>query len=118
MESWVGPGNKAMDRHYKEKLLGCRFGPGPLLPSVYLHRHDVIYVMKSPTLFLSVFAYYRSLTKKHLWPEHLTSLPKRVVGTLSSVSAFDRERAPMYAYGITLEILDEQWSHLPWKLKS
>ena len=53
-----------------------------------------------------------SLAKKHLWPEHLTSLPKMGVGTLSSVSAFDRERAPMYAYGITLEILDEQWSHL------
>ena len=28
---------------------------------------------------------YCSLAKEHLWAEHLTSLPKRVVGALSSV---------------------------------
>ena len=38
---------------------------------------------------------YRSLPKEHPWAEHLTSLPKRGVGTLSTISAFDHERAPM-----------------------
>ena len=35
---------------------------------------------------------YHSLTKKGPWAEHLTSLPKRDV--LSTVSAFNHERAP------------------------
>ena len=39
---------------------------------------------------------YRSLPKKIPWvEEHLTSLPKRGVGILSTVSAFNYERAPM-----------------------
>ena len=37
---------------------------------------------------------YRSLPKKSPWVEHLTSLPKRGVSTLSTVSAFNYERAP------------------------
>ena len=38
---------------------------------------------------------YRSLAKKGPWAEHLTSLPKSGVGTLSGVSALNHERAPM-----------------------
>ena len=38
---------------------------------------------------------YRSLAKKGPWADHLTSLPKRGVGALSGVSAFNHERAPM-----------------------
>ena len=37
---------------------------------------------------------YRSLAKKGPWVEHLTSLPKRGVGALSTVSAFNHEIAP------------------------
>ena len=37
---------------------------------------------------------YHSLVKKGPWAEHLTSLPKRGVGTLSTVSAFNHERVP------------------------
>ena len=37
---------------------------------------------------------YRSLTKKGPWAEHLTSLPKRGVGDLSTVSTFNHKRAP------------------------
>ena len=37
---------------------------------------------------------YRSLPKERPWAEHLTSLPKRGVGALSTVSAFNHERAP------------------------
>ena len=37
---------------------------------------------------------YRSLPKKGPWAEHLTSLPKRGVGALSTVSAFNHERVP------------------------
>ena len=37
---------------------------------------------------------YRSLAKKGPWTEHLTSLPKRGVGVLLTVSAFNHERAP------------------------
>ena len=33
--------------------------------------------------------------KELSWAEHLTSLPKRGVGALLSVSAFNHERAPM-----------------------
>ena len=35
---------------------------------------------------------YRSLAKKGPWAEHLTSLPKRGVGALLTVSAFNHER--------------------------
>ena len=38
---------------------------------------------------------YHSLMKKGPWAEHLASLPKRGVGALSTVSAFNHERAPM-----------------------
>ena len=38
---------------------------------------------------------YHSLPKKGPWAEHLTSLPKRGVGALSTVSAFNHEKAPM-----------------------
>ena len=36
---------------------------------------------------------YRSLAKKGPWAEHLTSQPKKGVGALSTVSAFNHERA-------------------------
>ena len=36
-----------------------------------------------------------SLTKERPWVEHLTSPPKRGVGSLLSVSAFNHEKAPM-----------------------
>ena len=36
---------------------------------------------------------YRSLAKECSWAEHLTSLPKSGVGTLSDGSAFNHERA-------------------------
>ena len=45
---------------------------------------------------------YCSLTKERPWAEHLTSLPKRGVGTLLSVSAINHERAPMYIYSDSL----------------
>ena len=32
------------------------------------------------------------------WAEHLTSLPTRTVGALSSVSAFNHERVPMSCF--------------------
>ena len=44
------------------------------------------------------YRYYRSLVKERPWVEHLTSLPKRGLGTLLRVSPFNHERAPMYAY--------------------
>ena len=37
---------------------------------------------------------YHSLAKKGPWVEHLTSLPKRGVGALLTVSAFNHERVP------------------------
>ena len=37
---------------------------------------------------------YRSLAKKGPWAEHLTSLPRRGMGALSTVSAFNHERVP------------------------
>ena len=37
---------------------------------------------------------YHSLAKKGQWAEHLTNLPKRGVGALSTVSAFNHERPP------------------------
>ena len=43
----------------------------------------------------SASVYYPSLLKKGPWAEHLTSLPKRGVGALSTVSTFNHERAPM-----------------------
>ena len=38
---------------------------------------------------------YCSLMKERPWPEHLTSLSKRGMGTLLSVSAFNHKRASM-----------------------
>ena len=38
---------------------------------------------------------YVTVLKRAPWAEHLTSLPESAVGTLSSVSAFNHERAPM-----------------------
>ena len=38
---------------------------------------------------------YCILTKELPWVEHLTSLPRRGVGVVLSVSAFNHERAPM-----------------------
>ena len=51
-------------------------------------------VMSIPDICAHV-NYYRSLAKEGPWAEHLTSLSKRVVGALSSVSAFNLERVPM-----------------------
>ena len=42
-----------------------------------------------------ILTYYCSLAKEHPWVENLTSVPKREMGTLSSVSTFNHERAPM-----------------------
>ena len=42
-----------------------------------------------------VVCMYRSLSKRGPWAEYLTSLPKRGVGVLSTLSAFNHERAPM-----------------------
>ena len=39
---------------------------------------------------------YHSLVKERPWVEHLTSLPKRRVDVLLSVSAFNHKRVPMY----------------------
>ena len=41
---------------------------------------------------------YCSLAKEHLLAEHLTSLSKRGVGTLSSVSAFNHKRVLMSCF--------------------
>ena len=38
---------------------------------------------------------YRSLAKECPWAEHLTSLPRKGVGALSSVSTFNHEGVPM-----------------------
>ena len=43
---------------------------------------------------MGMYSNYHSLPKKGPWAEHLTSLPKRGVGALSTVSAFNHERAP------------------------
>ena len=54
---------------------------------------------------------YCSLMIECPWVEHLTSLPKTGVGTLSSVSAFNHERAPMYVclhQLIFADLLDKQ----------
>ena len=40
---------------------------------------------------------YHSLPKKDPWAENLTSLPKRRVGALLTVSAFNHKRAPTSA---------------------
>ena len=56
---------------------------------------------------------------------HLTSLPKRGVGALLSVSAYNHKRAPMYVYSYSLPSKslkywtnnNVQWSRRPWKLK-
>ena len=47
---------------------------------------------------------YCSFMKEHPWVEHLTCLPKRGVGALLSVSAFNHERAPM-SYLQQLDVL-------------
>ena len=41
---------------------------------------------------------YRSLTKERPWAKHLTSLPKRGVGALSSVPHFATKERPCYVY--------------------
>ena len=41
---------------------------------------------------------YNSLTRECPWAEHLTSLPKRGVGALLSVSAFTTKECPCHAY--------------------
>ena len=48
----------------------------------------------SSLVFWKYISMYRSLAKKGPWAEHLTSLPKRGVGTLSTVSALNHERVP------------------------
>ena len=58
---------------------------------------------------------YHSLTKEHPWVEHLTSLSKRGVGALSSVAAFNHERAPMSCLPDALKVSnwtnnDVHWS--------
>ena len=41
---------------------------------------------------------YRSLTKKGPWAEHLTSLPKRGVGDLSTVPHLTTKERPHHVY--------------------
>ena len=55
--------------------------------------------IKRPTKILR-YTVYHILAKECPWAEHLTSLPKRGVGALSSVSGFNHEfqRVPMYVY--------------------
>ena len=50
-------------------------------------------VMHDLTAIYYIVAYYRSLSKERPWAEHLTSLPKRGVGTVSNISTFNYERA-------------------------
>ena len=45
------------------------------------------------SMFVHIYIYC-SLTRKGPWAEHLTSLPKRGVGALSTVSAFHHKRTP------------------------
>ena len=45
-------------------------------------------------LFIWEFVPYRSLPKECPWAKHLTSLPKKGVGTLSTVSDFNNKKAP------------------------
>ena len=69
---------------------------------------------------------YRSLEKDCPWVEHLTSLPKWGLSALLSVSTFNHERAPMYAYSNSLPTNslnywtndNVQWGRRPWKLTS
>ena len=56
------------------------------------------YTVALDDVTLTWFRYCSSL-KKFPCVKHLTSLPKRVVGTLSSVSAFNHKWVPMYVYG-------------------
>ena len=50
--------------------------------------------VKNISWILLFFTLYHSLAKKGPWAEHLASLPKWGVGTLSTVSTFNHERAP------------------------
>ena len=75
----------------------------------------VVYLGSNTGIYHIIFQ-YSSLVKERPWAEHLTSLPKRVVGTLVSVSAFNHERAPMYAY-YCLEKVDVQTNRV-WELLS
>ena len=59
----------------------------------YIHAHIHTYIQY---IHAYIHTYiYCSLVKQHPWMEHLTSLPKRGVGTLLSVSTFNHKRAPM-----------------------
>ena len=48
------------------------------------------------SLGTSIYTLLYSLTKEHPWAGNLTSLPKRGMGALLSVSAFNHEIAPMW----------------------
>ena len=49
--------------------------------------------------------------KEHKWAEYLASLPKREVSALSSVSAFNHERAPMSCLKL-LDVLEaKNWTN-------
>ena len=56
-------------------------------------------------VYLVLVCIYHSLVIKGPWAEYLTSLPKRGVGALSTVSAFNHERAPTSCLQ-RLEVLD------------
>ena len=56
------------------------------------NRESVVYI--STKISMPIELYMRCLAKEHLWAAHLTSLPKRGVITLSSVSTFNYERVP------------------------
>ena len=53
--------------------------------------------------------YYRSLAKQRPWAEHLTSLSKRGVNALSSVSAINHKRAPMSCFQRLNDLKANKW---------
>ena len=59
--------------------------------------YNISFIIKLPWPVpsnLEMYSNYHSLQKKSLWAEHFTSLPKRGVGALSTVSAFNHKRVP------------------------
>ena len=61
----------------------------------YIHStHDCTCIM----VHMDLVYMYRTLAKVRPWALHLTFSPNRGVGALSSVSAFNLERAPTFVY--------------------
>ena len=64
-----------------------------------LHSSEIIYSKRRLCAKYGIIDFtwglHCSLTKEHQWAEHLTSLPKWGVGTLSSVSILNHIKIPM-----------------------